>query len=108
MKVNVKKGKIDQIKDQAIILSHFEDQKKLTGPIKAIDDRVLGMISHLLKNKDFSGELNQTAIIYSQDRLPTPRIILVGLGRRKEFDVPGQAGECLEKFRQALDLHVEG
>jgi len=102
MKVNVKKGKIDQIKDQAIILSHFEDEKKLTGPIKAIDGQVSGMIGHLLKNKDFAGELNQTAIIYSQGRLPTPRIILVGLGKRKEFDVPGQPAECLEKFRQAF------
>ncbi len=102
MKVKVKKGRIGQVKDQAIILSHFEDQKKLSGPIKAIDDQLSGMISQLLKNKDFVGRLNQTAIIYSQGKLPTPRIILVGLGKREEFDLPRQAGLYLDKVRQAF------
>jgi len=102
MKVRVKKGMIERIKDQAIILSHFEEQKKLTGRVKAIDDRLSGMISHLLKTKDFVGRLNQTAIIYPQGKLPTPRIILVGLGKREEFDVPGQADVCLDKLRQAF------
>jgi len=102
MKVKVKKGKIDQIKDQAIILSHFEDQKKLFGLVKVIDDRLSGMISHLLKNKDFVGRQNQTTIFYTQGKLPTPRIILVGLGKREEFDLPKRAGVCLDKLRQAF------
>jgi len=110
MKAKVRKGKIDQVKDHAIILSHFEDQKKLTSRVKAIDDRLSGMISHLLENKDFVGRLNQTAIIYPQGKLPTPRIILVGLGKGEEFDLPGQArtsprlgaSVCLDKLRQAF------
>ncbi|MFQ6031397.1 MAG: leucyl aminopeptidase [Candidatus Zixiibacteriota bacterium] len=102
MKVKVKKGRIEQVKDQAMILGHFEDQKRLTGPAQAIDNRLSGMISHLLKTKDFVGKLNQTAIIYPEGKLSTPRIILVGLGRREEFDRPGQAGACLDKLRQAF------
>ena len=102
MKVKVKRGRIDQTGDQAITLAHFEDQKKLTGPVKAIDERLSGMISHLLKNKDFVGRLNQTAIIYPQGKLPTPRIILVGLGKSAEFDWTGQRDACLEKLRQAF------
>jgi leucyl aminopeptidase len=102
MKIKVKKGRIDQIEDQAIVLSHFEDQSELTGPVKAIDDRISGMISHLLESKDFIGKLNQTAIIYPQGKLPSSRIILVGLGKREEFDVPDEAGICLEKLRQAF------
>ena len=102
MKVKVKKGRINQIEDQAIVLSHFEDQNELTGPVKAIDDRLSGMISHLLESKDFVGKLNQTAIIYPQGKLATPRIILVGLGKREEFDVSGEADVCLDKLLQAF------
>jgi leucyl aminopeptidase len=102
MKVKVKRGRIDQIEEQAIILAHFEEQKKLTGLVKAIDDRVSGMINHLLKNKDFVGRLNQTAIIYPQGKLPTPRIILAGLGKREEFDLTGQSSVSLDKLRQAF------
>ncbi|MCJ7578700.1 MAG: leucyl aminopeptidase [candidate division Zixibacteria bacterium] len=102
MKVKVKRGRIDQTGDQAITLAHFEDQRKLTGMVKAIDERLSGMISHLLKNKDFVGRLNQTAIIYPQSKPPNPRIILVGLGKSAEFDWNGQRGACLEKLRQAF------
>jgi leucyl aminopeptidase len=102
MKVKVKKGRIDQVRDQAIILNLFEDQKRLTGPIRTMDDRVSGMVSHLLKSRDFVGRLNQTAIVYPQGKLPTPRIILVGLGKREEFDLSGQTGASLDKLRQAF------
>lgn len=94
MKVEVKKGRIDQIKDQAIILTHFEEGERLSGLAKAIDDRLSGMIGYLLEDKDFGGRLNQTTIIYTLGRLPTPRIILVGLGKKAEFN--------LDKLRQAF------
>ncbi len=102
MKVKVKKGRIDQIKDEAIILAHFEDQKRLTGLVKAVDDRLSGMISHLLHSRDFIGKSNQTAIIYSQGRLSTPRVILVGLGPKAEFDLPEKAAVSLDKLRQGF------
>jgi leucyl aminopeptidase len=93
MKVKVKKGRIDQIEDGAIILSHFEGER-ISGLVKAIDGRLSGMISQILENKDFGGRLNQTAIIYTQGKLSTPRIILVGLGKKGEFN--------LDKLRQAF------
>ena len=102
MKVKVRKGRIDRIKDQAIILSHFEGQKRLSGLAQAIDDRLSGMISRLLRKKDFRGRLSETAVLYPQGRFPAPRIILVGLGKRGELDLPGQAGTYLDRLRQAF------
>jgi leucyl aminopeptidase len=102
MKVEVRKGRIDRIKDQAIILSHFEGQKRLSGLAQATDDRLSGMISRLSRNKDFLGRLSETAILYPQGRFPTPRIILVGLGKREELDSRGQAGIYLDRLRQAF------
>jgi leucyl aminopeptidase len=102
MKVKVKKGSIQGIKDQAIILSHFEGQKRLSGLVKALDDRISGMISRLVKSQDFAGKLTQTAILYPQGKFPTPRIILVGLGKREELDSPGQVFICLDSLRQAF------
>jgi leucyl aminopeptidase len=102
MKVKVRKGRIDRIKDQAIIMGHFEGQKRLSGLTHAIDDRLSGMISRLLRNKDFLGRLSETAVIYPPGRFPTRRIILVGLGKREELDLPGQAGTHLDRLRQAF------
>jgi leucyl aminopeptidase len=101
MKVKVRIGRIDRIRDRAIILGHFEGQKRPSGSVKAVDDRCSGLISRLLRNKDFVGRLGETATIYPQTSFPTPRIILVGLGRREEIDSAGQAGIYLDKLRQA-------
>ena len=102
MKVKVKKGRIDRVRDQAIILSHFEDQKRLSDLVKAIDHRLSGMIGRLLENKDFVGKLNETAVIYPQGKFPTPRIILVGLGKKQELDSPGHICIYLDRLRQAF------
>jgi leucyl aminopeptidase len=102
MKLEVKKGRIDRVKDQAIILSHFEDERRLSGLVKAMDHRLSGMISRLLENKDFAGKLGETAIIYPQGRFPATRIILVGLGKSEEFGSPGQVGIYLDRIRQAF------
>ena len=107
MKVKVKKGRISRIEDQAILLSHFEEERKLTGPVKAIDDLLFGMISHLLKNKDFVGRLNQTAIIYPEGKLPTPRIILAGLGKRTKFDLHKLRQAFASACRRAKELRIK-
>jgi leucyl aminopeptidase len=107
MKVEVKKGRIDRTKDQAIILTHFEEGERLSSLVKAIDDRLTGIIGHLLEDKDFGGKLNQTAIIYTLGKLPTPRIILVGLGKKTEFNLDKLRQTFASACRRAKELRIK-
>ncbi|MGD0278172.1 MAG: leucyl aminopeptidase [Smithella sp.] len=94
MKVFVKKGKLADTKSEAIILTLFEDSKKLTGEALAIDQKSGGLISELIKSRDFEAKPSQISVIYTRGTIAAKRIALVGLGKQSEFN--------LEKLRGAF------
>ncbi|MBI5748868.1 MAG: leucyl aminopeptidase [Nitrospinae bacterium] len=92
MKVYLKKESIEKHKTGCMVVGVFEG-KKPEGLAKIIDKRLNGLVSKLFKDKDFEGKPNQTRLIYTQGRIPAERVLLVGLGKEKEFKI--------EKMRQA-------
>jgi leucyl aminopeptidase len=94
VKIFVKKGKLADTKSQAIILTLFEDSKKLTGVALEIDKKSGGLISELIGNGDFEAKPSQISVIYTRGTLPAKRIALAGLGKQSEFN--------LEKLRAAF------
>jgi len=94
VKIFVKKGKLADTKSQTIILTLFEDSKKLTGVALEIDKKSNGLISELIENGDFEAKPSQISVIYTRGSLPAKRIALVGLGKHSEFN--------LEKLRAAF------
>ncbi len=94
MKLFVKKGKLQDIKSQAVILALFQDQKELTGTSLVIDQRSSGLITELINNGDFTAKPSQIAVVYTHGVIPAQRIALVGLGKKSEIN--------LEKIRAAF------
>ena len=94
MKIFVKKGKLADAKSKAIILTLFEDSKKLTGAALEIDQKSGGLISELMNNGDFEAKSSQVALLYTAGKMPAKRIALVGLGKHGELN--------LEKIRSAV------
>jgi leucyl aminopeptidase len=92
MKVYLKKDSIERHKTGCLVVGAFEG-KKPEGLAKVIDKRLNGLISKLFKDKDFEGKPKQTRLIYTQGKLPAERVLLVGLGKEKDFTI--------EKLRQA-------
>ncbi|MDH4223170.1 MAG: hypothetical protein OEV55_06465 [candidate division Zixibacteria bacterium] len=91
MKIETKLGKIAEIESEALAIGLIEGQG-LTKEVGNLDKKLNGAISQLIKKGDFTGKLNQTAVLYPGD-FETRRIILVGLGKREKFN--------LDKIRQA-------
>ena len=94
MKISVQKGKLADTKSQAIILTLFEDRKKLAGVALQIDQKSKGLVSELITNRDFEAKPSQVSVIYTRGLLPAKRVALVGLGKYSEFN--------LEKLRIAF------
>ena len=93
MQIQAKLSRFDQIEDQALVFGCFEQQPKLTGILKEVDDKLSGAIFNLLTTGDFSGKLEQTAVVYPRMKINAARIILTGLGKKNEI--------TLEKIRRA-------
>jgi leucyl aminopeptidase len=93
MDIRVEIGKAERYPCELLLLFSFEFPEKLEGPIQNVDLEWKGFISTLMKQGDFKGELFECRLYYTQGALPAKRVVLMGLGKRGEFD--------LEKWRGA-------
>jgi leucyl aminopeptidase len=93
MRLELKQGRVESAADEAVILSCFEEVKKFSGSIKTIDDKLSGILGNLMETGDFRAKLGETAVLYPQGRLDFKRILILGLGKRRDLTV--------EKLRRA-------
>ncbi len=96
MELSVKKGRIEDEATDAVLLSHWEDEKTPGNETAAINTRLKGRLGGLLKTGEFTGRLGQISIVHVApwERLRAKRVVLVGLGKRKDGS--------LDKIRQAM------
>lgn len=93
MKIEVKKGRPADTPAEALVVTHFEDYDAPEGTARFLEGAIGGLIGEIIRSGDFQGKLYQLAVLYTKDALPAKRIILTGLGQKKDFD--------LEKLRGA-------
>ena len=94
MDVKIKKGRIEKEAAEAIVLSHFEGEESLLEETAAVDRALGGQIRGLIASGEFTGKLNQILMLHLRGGIPARRILLVGLGKKKEVGT--------EKIRQAM------
>ena len=94
MKISVKSGRLEQEKTEVIVISQFEGERGLSEDAAAMDKALRGRIRKALEGGEFSGKTNQLLLLHIWDHSPAKRVLLVGLGKKKE------AG--LEQIRQAM------
>ncbi|MEW6544574.1 MAG: leucyl aminopeptidase [Nitrospirota bacterium] len=92
--VKVKQGKIEREPAEVLVLGHYEDDRGLQGEAAAVDRALKGLLRDLLKSGEFEGKSCQTVVVHTQGRVPAKRVLLVGLGQKKEAR--------LDTVRQAL------
>lgn len=86
VKLVFKHGSITQAKADAIVVNLFKGVTKPGGATGAVDAALEGQISDFLALGDFKGKLKEVTVLPTRGKLPSPRVVLVGLGDRKEFD----------------------
>ena len=85
MKISVKSGAAEKESTDVIVISLFENTKKIPSELSSLDKASGGFISNLLQNKDFTGKLNETIMIPTYKKAIPKRILLVGLGKTTEI-----------------------
>lgn len=104
MRVQAKQGRVDTETTDALVLLFCEGEG-LPKEDGAILDRVLGgALRELLQSKEFDGKAGEVVLFHTQGKIPAKRLILVGLGKRRELglDQIRQAmGQAVKRVRQA-------
>ncbi len=66
----------------------FEDERPLRGACGWVDWRLNGLLSRCLLDKRLAGTWKETTLIPSEGRISPPLILIVGLGKVKEYSYP--------------------
>src|SRR5262245_51422827 len=85
MEVKVKKGKIETEAAEALVLMHFEDEKSFSPEIQNVDKALGGLIKDLVASGEFRAKFLTTSLLHTQGKLPAKRVLLIGLGKQKDF-----------------------
>lgn len=99
MEIKAAAGEITSIKAGAIIISHFEGEKRPEADTAAVDNKLDGAISNLIKQGDIKGKLNEITLLHSLGKLPAGRIVVLGLGKKKELTTNKVRGAIAESCR---------
>ena len=87
MKVIIKNQKLESVTCDAVIVNLFEEVKNPSGGTAAVDEALDGLIKKIIKEEDFKGKLGSTLVIRTNRLIPSKKVILVGLGKKKDFDL---------------------
>jgi len=85
MEIKVLDSKIEEVDAQVLILPIFKNAH-FSPQIKKIDQKLDGILSEIIEENYFSPELNQIHALYTFGKIKHKKIILVGLGAKKDLN----------------------
>jgi leucyl aminopeptidase len=86
MDIQVVTGEITQLETDAIVLAAYSGIKTPDGELAAVDKALDGSITALITRGVIKGALNEITLVHSLGKIPAARVVVVGLGKKKELD----------------------
>ncbi len=85
MPIKISTETLDELDYEGLVLGFFSDERPPRGLCGFADWRLNGMISKYLKEETITGTYLEKVLIPSRDRLPSAKILLIGLGRSADL-----------------------
>jgi hypothetical protein len=80
MQIKISTEPLDILNPEFLVLGFFSDERPPRGPCGFADWRLNGLISNLLAAGRISGALHENVMIETGGRIPSPKVLLHGLG----------------------------
>lgn len=110
MLVNFKVGNLTEVKCDALIINLFEDIDgiHLSGATGAVDNALGSIIKEeVLKLDKYKGKLGKIAVLPTYGKIPARKVVIVGLGKRDEFDLNAIRKASAEAIKRCKTLKAE-
>ena len=86
MKIRAVAGDVTKLQVGAVVVNLFEGVAALGGATGAVDKAMGGVISRFIADGEIKGKQGEMTLIHTLGKMPSPRILVAGLGKQKEFD----------------------
>ena len=87
LEIHVVPGNIAEQQADCLVVNLFQGMTAPAGATGAVDKALDGALTRLLATGDFTGKADTTALVYTNGKLSTPRVLVVGLGEAAKFDI---------------------
>ena len=87
MDIKVEAGDITQHAAKAVIVNLFEGVTSPGGATGAVDRSLGGGISELIAEGEIKGKSGEFTMIHTLGRVPSPRVVVAGLGKQDKFSL---------------------
>ena len=83
--VNLKKAEADKVRTDLLAVGVASTGGK-NAICELLDKKLKGKIESLKKLGDFKAKKDSTAVIYTDEKIPAKRVLLIGLGEKKDIN----------------------
>ncbi|MHB1359263.1 MAG: leucyl aminopeptidase [Rhodocyclaceae bacterium] len=84
MEFSIKSGSPEKQRTACVVVGVFES-RKLSLPAELLDNAARGYLAELLRRGDMEGKAGNTLLLHKVPGAEADRVLLVGLGREREF-----------------------
>jgi len=106
MNITVKTGALTNFDYEILLVGHFEDNQTLEGAAHLLDEKCNGLITELIEQRDFEGKLYSSSVVYTRGLIRSRRIMIAGLGNKKEFNLEKLRGVFSKAVQKIRDLNI--
>src|SRR5512141_1614043 len=106
MRIDCISADIRAVKADRVVVNLFEGTKRPGGATAAVDAAIGGAIAAAVRDGDFAGKLGETLSLRPSRGLSSPRILVVGLGKKEKFAADHARQAILPVLKAAKSLKL--
>ncbi|SDY59297.1 leucyl aminopeptidase [Tindallia californiensis] len=87
MRIEVSAQKPEKMEVDLLAIALFEDSERSDSSFLAIDKALGGQLTEIFEEKSFCGKRDETTLIYTHQKIPVRKVLLIGMGKKDKIDV---------------------
>jgi len=107
MEIKIEQNAIQSSSADTLIVNLFDGVASPGGATGAVDQALGGAISDLIAGGDLKGKTGEVAVFYPRGAIAARRVIVVGLGKRDDFNLEGVRRAAAAGIKRARDLNAQ-
>ncbi|MBI4560558.1 MAG: leucyl aminopeptidase [Candidatus Rokubacteria bacterium] len=104
MKLSLVARPLTEAEGDVLVVGRYAEEKRLPAELAGLDRKLDGMLSDVLRSEKFEGKPEQLAHFYTEGRIPAKRVLVVGLGKRRDLDAERVRRATGAALRRSRDL----
>jgi leucyl aminopeptidase len=104
MKLSLDTSGLTEVRADALIVGRHSDDAKVTPALAAVDKKLGGLLSKVMAAEKFEGKIGQVSHVHTDGRLRAARVLVAGLGPKKDSGAEAVRRAASAAARRARDL----